>query len=54
MCILIYAQRDAYNHFINKCLPTHGDKLRITVEVSGLDEEKKKLGDILEQLRGDG
>ena len=24
------------------------------VEVSGLEEEKKKLGDILEQLRGDG
>ena len=24
------------------------------VEVSGLEEEKKKLGDILEQLRGGG
>ena len=24
------------------------------VEVSGLEEEKKNLGDILEQLRGDG
>ena len=24
------------------------------MEVSGLEEEKKKLGDILEQLRGDG
>lgn len=24
------------------------------IEVSGLEEEKKKLGDILEQLRGDG
>lgn len=24
------------------------------MEVSGLEEEKKKLGDILDQLRGDG
>jgi len=24
------------------------------LQVSGLEEEKKKLGDILDQLRGDG
>lgn len=35
-------------------LGRHLGMFKDKVEVSGLEEEKKKLGDILEQLRGDG
>lgn len=35
-------------------LGRHFGMFKDKVEVSGLEEEKKKLGDILEQLRGDG
>lgn len=35
-------------------LGRHLGMFKDKVEVSGLKEEKKKLGDILEQLRGDG
>lgn len=35
-------------------LGRHLGMFKDRVEVSGLEEEKKKLGDILEQLRGDG
>lgn len=35
-------------------LGRHLGMFKDKLEVSGLEEEKKKLGDILEQLRGDG
>lgn len=35
-------------------LGRHLGMFKDKVEISGLEEEKKKLGDILEQLRGDG
>lgn len=35
-------------------LGRHLGMFKDRLEVSGLEEEKKKLGDILEQLRGDG
>ena len=35
-------------------LGRHLGMFKDKVEVSGMEEEKKKLGDILEQLRGDG
>ena len=35
-------------------LGRHLGMFKDKLEVSGLDEEKKKLGDILEQLRGGG
>lgn len=35
-------------------LGRHLGMFKDKVEVSGLEEEKKKLGDILDQLRGDG
>lgn len=37
-----------------KLLGRHLGMFKDRMEVSGLEEEKKKLGDILDQLRGDG